>query len=112
VKLHTLLHFQFLFNRLCVKMQTLDEVIRKLSLIQSPHGLLCNHKKSKIHGFGRVVIENPLNIFIFAGLSFAIIPPGPDICQGTQANGHGALSDWPCATKQLRKSALGQTGSY
>jgi hypothetical protein len=29
----------------------------------------------KIHVFGRVVIENPLNIFIFAGFIFAIMTP-------------------------------------
>jgi hypothetical protein len=31
--------------------------------------------KSKIHVFGRVIIENPLNIFIFAGFIFAIMTP-------------------------------------
>jgi hypothetical protein len=31
--------------------------------------------KSEICIFGRVVIENPLNIFIFAGFIFAIITP-------------------------------------
>jgi hypothetical protein len=32
-------------------------------------------QQSKIHVFGRVAIENPLNIFIFAGFIFAIITP-------------------------------------
>jgi hypothetical protein len=34
---------------------------------------LCN--ESKIHIFGKVEIENHLNIFIFAGFIFAIITP-------------------------------------
>jgi hypothetical protein len=33
------------------------------------------HIVSKIRVFGRVVIENPLNIFLFAGFIFAIITP-------------------------------------
>jgi hypothetical protein len=32
-------------------------------------------QQSKIRIFGMVVIENPLNIFIFTGFIFAIIPP-------------------------------------
>jgi hypothetical protein len=32
-------------------------------------------QQSKIRVFGRVVIENPLNIFIFAGFIFVIITP-------------------------------------
>jgi hypothetical protein len=54
-------------------------------------------QQSKIHIFGRVVIENPLNIFILAGFIFAIMTP----TRNRENKTHAKISDFTVVTLEI-----------